>query len=453
MPWCIFDGPGQGSFFVGGHEDAVHWAAHHAHSVINCADVDYPHAKSCRRRWLNINYRGSLNGRDWNQRLRAVLIFLVECLVRKDCVLIHCRVGRHRSGLFAVVALMLVLGLSWDEACDVYFEKRIGLSHHDRNTVRCHRMKKDLLAALARLQQAGFCDDLLEQLRRPPPPRPPPPPSPPPMPPPPSPAVVTPRGTVAKAMPKRSAPRGTTVAKAMPKARPPPEPTPKAKARPRYSSGVLASSNSDVPARSSAGSGVYIAPTAKSMPKRSSGVLASSNSDVPARSSAGSGVPGPSEGYVVVVRSRSPARSRSRSRSRSILTLQSVRLVPNSSAGSVVLVRSRSPSRSRSGSPQNWDFERAWQCPRCESMNHRSFMFCSSWDCRRSRPLLQRWLPGDWFCFACGNHNYRRRSNCNNPHCETMQFKPGDWHCPVCRNHNFAARRVCNTKYCRARRT
>ena len=287
MPWCIF-GDSQGSLFVGGHEDAVDWAEEHAEAVINCADIDYPHAESCRRRWLNINYRGRLNGRDWNQRMRAVLTFLLECLVREDCVLIHCRVGRHRSGLFAVLALMFVLGLSWDEACDVYFEKRIGLTRHDMSKVRGHRLKQDLLALRAKLQHEGFCDDQLKKLRRP----------------------------------------------------------------------------------------------------------------------AGSGVP---------ARSRSPSRS-----------------------------RSRSP-------PQNWD-ERAWQCPRCESMNHRSLMFCASWDCRESRPLMQQKLPGDWFCSVCGNHNYERRRSCNNTHCETMQHKPGDWHCPACGNHNFAVRTVCNKKTCRARR-
>ena len=222
-----------------------------------------------------------------------------------------------------------------------------------------------------------------------------------------------------------------------------------AKARPKHRTsrgnfgGIWPSrSNSDVPARSSAGvprssagSGV---PARSRSPSRSRSRSPPQGSGVP-RSSAGSGVPGrrrsPSRSRPRWARSRSPSRSRSRS-----------------PPGSGVPARSGSPSGSRSRSPpQNWD-ERAWQCPQCESMNHRSFMFCHSWDCGESRPLMQQKLPGDWFCFVCGNHNYERRRSCNNTHCETMQHKPGDWHCPACGNHNFAVRTVCNKKTCRARR-
>ena len=122
MPWLIHGEPDEGSFYVGTYEDAVGWAADHARSIINCADVDYPWAESCRRRWLNINFRGELNGRSWNQRMRAVLQFLLESLARRECVLLHCYVGRHRSGMFAVLALMFMLGLTWDKACIVQVE-------------------------------------------------------------------------------------------------------------------------------------------------------------------------------------------------------------------------------------------------------------------------------------------------------------------------------------------
>ena len=95
-------------------------------------------------------------------------------------------------------------------------------------------------------------------------------------------------------------------------------------------------------------------------------------------------------------------------------------------------------------------YERAWQCPKCESINLRSQMVCATKSCSAMRPLLQELKPGDWFCRKCGNHNFARRWSCNNTHCTSMTVKPGDWECEKCGNHNYASRRWCNKKSCQA---
>ncbi len=86
-------------------------------------------------------------------------------------------------------------------------------------------------------------------------------------------------------------------------------------------------------------------------------------------------------------------------------------------------------------------------------------------------------LPGDWACPSCGNHNYQGRTTCPNARCKGVQnevfelnvwqeeelrrssamdddwcqfhrtwkrncFKPNDWCCPWCAFHNFARKEV-----------
>ena len=70
-------------------------------------------------------------------------------------------------------------------------------------------------------------------------------------------------------------------------------------------------------------------------------------------------------------------------------------------------------------------------------------------EARMSARKRWKFKPGDWFCEACGNHNFRFREACNNPHCPTIEFKRGDWICSRCHNHNWAKNVVCNTWWCR----
>lgn len=127
--------------------------------------------------------------------------------------------------------------------------------------------------------------------------------------------------------------------------------------------------------------------------------------------------------------------------------------------------RSRSRSRSRSPGSRGQDMQEsdempgsrgqdvqesdempahgAWQCPECNNLNKKWLHLCARPDCNGERPLMQDFLPGDWFCKVCGNHNFKRRTKCAFLNCPTMKYKPGDWFCPACSHHNFAKRSMC----------
>ena len=62
-------------------------------------------------------------------------------------------------------------------------------------------------------------------------------------------------------------------------------------------------------------------------------------------------------------------------------------------------------------------------------------------------------LPGDWICRTCGNHNFQKRGFCNGNRTRCQEphdgnFKPGDWYC-LCGNFNFASKQRCNRSICR----
>ena len=92
----------------------------------------------------------------------------------------------------------------------------------------------------------------------------------------------------------------------------------------------------------------------------------------------------------------------------------------------------------------------------------------------------KKFKPGDWLCEACGTHNFHFRETCHNPDCPNLEFnvvtmgtqtvsvgtqtefmrerkrpkfkpgdfKPGDWFCEACGNHNFHYREVCHNPHC-----
>ena len=63
-------------------------------------------------------------------------------------------------------------------------------------------------------------------------------------------------------------------------------------------------------------------------------------------------------------------------------------------------------------------------------------------------------LPGDWYCRKCGNHNQHWRGFCNGKSrtkpCREPRdasFRPGDWYC-ACGNFNWRYREYCNRDKC-----
>ena len=85
----------------------------------------------------------------------------------------------------------------------------------------------------------------------------------------------------------------------------------------------------------------------------------------------------------------------------------------------------------------------AWQCDECGSLVKKWLPVCTTRGCSGRRPSVHKFLPGDWYCQVCGNHNFKRRKSCGSLNCPTMKIKPGDWLCPKCGHHNFAKRATC----------
>ena len=74
------------------------------------------------RFWLNLNYKNELDGVTWEQRLFVVVWMALTALALGEDVLVHCRQGRHRSGI-VVMLLMAILAVvgSEDLICFVAF--------------------------------------------------------------------------------------------------------------------------------------------------------------------------------------------------------------------------------------------------------------------------------------------------------------------------------------------
>ena len=62
----------------------------------------------CVRFWMNVNFKDALDGVTWEQRLSSVLWLALTALALGDNVLIHCRQGKHRSGILAMLLMSIL---------------------------------------------------------------------------------------------------------------------------------------------------------------------------------------------------------------------------------------------------------------------------------------------------------------------------------------------------------
>ena len=87
----------------------------HVAYVINAAHRgDMAWHEYCMRFWLNLNYKSKLDNVTWEQRLCMTVWIALTALALGEDVLIHCRHGKHRSGI-VVMLLMAILAVAGSE--------------------------------------------------------------------------------------------------------------------------------------------------------------------------------------------------------------------------------------------------------------------------------------------------------------------------------------------------
>ena len=87
----------------------------HVAYVINASNRgEYSWHEYCVRYWLHLNYKNVLEGVTWEQRLFVVMWCALTALALGQDVLVHCRQGKHRSGV-VVMMLMTILAVAGSE--------------------------------------------------------------------------------------------------------------------------------------------------------------------------------------------------------------------------------------------------------------------------------------------------------------------------------------------------
>ena len=87
----------------------------HVGYVINACDRgDYSWHEFCVRFWLHLNYKNELDGVTWEKRLFVAVWIALTALALGENVLIHCRQGKHRSGI-VVMLLMSILAVGSED--------------------------------------------------------------------------------------------------------------------------------------------------------------------------------------------------------------------------------------------------------------------------------------------------------------------------------------------------
>ena len=127
LMWTSLDAGGDenlngtlGKLYAGPAETALDWAGERQAMVVNVVDKGFPYDERCRRTWLVINYKGTVNNTTWEQRAFAAFVLILHGLAMGWDVLVHCRVGKHRTGCMVISLLILLhyhmwAQLPWDE--------------------------------------------------------------------------------------------------------------------------------------------------------------------------------------------------------------------------------------------------------------------------------------------------------------------------------------------------
>ena len=103
MTWQPPEGLHWGRLLVGNAEHALN-PPDGVTFIVNAANVDYPWPEAIRRFWLNLNYKGTMGGVTWQNRLLSAVQMIIMALSLGGDVLIHCRQGKHRSGILNIIA-------------------------------------------------------------------------------------------------------------------------------------------------------------------------------------------------------------------------------------------------------------------------------------------------------------------------------------------------------------
>ena len=444
-----------GSLYVGSCTDALHWAGRNVSVVVNAADKgNYMWHDWCVRYWMNLNFRGTLDGVTWESRLSTVVWLVLTALALGEDVLVHCRQGKHRSGVLAMFLMGILSSVPaldvYDDMLDRYFQRNRKLQVRDRarissiwdngdftSQVVSYRGKPWVAAILARMLYVRqrpcnifFSGTLLQML-----------------------PGATHRQARTPDRRSRTPQHKHIPAKRMPKprARPPPSSSPPAE---RSAAGLPRRLPSSVASTASG------AKAAGSMASTTSSAKAAGHRCRPP-----SNVPWPCD-----VCHKMPWRCRCLRRplpqqddeeeddqrpqdddeEEDYARLEEedyARLCKAVGVWKKIedLHGEAMRQEARPVSPEPDKSSALWACPQCRNMNTVHNLFCQLVTCQQRRPLLQKFnkADGDWFCRECNNHNRGWRKLCNWSTCPSR-----DWWCRRCGNYNYSDRKFCNAYSC-----
>ena len=412
---------------------------------------------------MNLNYTGTLQGMTWHWRLCCAVWMVLTALMIGENVLVHCRQGRHRSGL--IVMLVMSILAPWD-ACDYetiekkYFARNGWVAwselHEwwisddgkrwvlpDRWRIWNRWCELDLSSYVTWFRGQEWVHQILSRMQCPP--------------------VKFDAFTPWRRLPEssvqheRQCSRSRTRSRSRSRAAGPlPKPLPKKRptsmARPQASNQPVeqssTSSSSEVPqAVLRPTSKVVLRPTSKARPQANKQGCPQANQS----SSAGSTSSQPD------VLSPSPVSSVQHP---PVQFWNGLGELGSSFDGEpeyeevckhlgvwAMAQEQEEKAQARANRAESPEPDREsalWGCALCGTYNTVHNLVCSVASCMARRPLLQHFRAdlGDWFCTECNNHNRGYRMLCNWTACPSR-----DWVCE-CGNLSRSNRKCCQARTC-----